>query len=81
MPPIGGSSLSPGYPSYPPSLGGGGPGGGYFGGVGGGGGGIEPHRPFNVRCDDGDGFKQVCVDQVFEICLQLGVDFMDGFSL
>ncbi|XP_065219533.1 uncharacterized protein LOC135845021 isoform X2 [Planococcus citri] len=63
VPPIGGSSLgvSPGYPSYPPSLGGAPGGGGYFGGGGGGGGGLEPHRPFNVRCDEGDGFKQIGV--------------------
>lgn len=65
VPPIGGPALgvspvSPGLPSYPPSLGGaGGVGGGYFGG------GLEPHRPFNVRCEEGDGFKQVCTMEFY----------------
>lgn len=52
-PPLGASSLgypqlTPGVASYPPPLAG-----GYYP-VG-----FEPPRPFNVKCEEGDGFKQV----------------------
>lgn len=50
LPPIGGPPLGPplGIPSVQ----------GYFGnGIGGNG--IDANRPFNIRCDDVDGFKQV----------------------
>ena len=53
VPPLGTSSLgiphlSPGVASYPPPLAG-----GYYPG------GFNPPRPFNTRCPEGDGFKQV----------------------
>lgn len=56
LPPIGGPPLGPplGIPSVP----------GYFGGGGVGaigGGGLDANRPFNIRCDDNDGFKQVII--------------------
>lgn len=57
--PIGGSPLGPplGISPQVPGYYGGGVGGG--GGGGGGGGAIDANRPFNIRCDDTDGFKQV----------------------
>lgn len=64
-----------GIPNVPGYYGGGGVGGGGIGGGGGGiggiggiggggiggigGGGIDGNRPFNIKCDDADGFKQV----------------------
>lgn len=49
LPPIGGPPLGP--PLVP----------GYYpGGAGGiGGGGLDGNRPYNIRCDEGEGFKQV----------------------
>lgn len=56
LPPIGGPPIGlpsvPGY--YGGGIGGGGIGGGGIGGVG-----LDGNRPFNIRCDDTDGFKQV----------------------
>lgn len=56
--PIGGSPLGPplGIPSVP----------GYYGNVGGiGGNGIDANRPFNIRCDENDGFKQVMSEKFY----------------
>lgn len=62
LPPIGGPPLGPSLlPGYYP----GGSGGGGGGGIGSGGisgiNGIDGNRPFNIRCDENDGFKQVIV--------------------
>lgn len=59
LPPIGGPPLGPplGIPSVPGYYGGGVGGIGGIGGIGGNG--IDANRPFNIRCDESDGFKQV----------------------
>lgn len=67
LPPIGGAPLgSPLVPGYYPGGGGQvGGGGGQIGMLGGGGGGgLDGNRPFNIRCDESDGFKQVSADRV-----------------
>ncbi|XP_022174550.1 uncharacterized protein LOC111036724 isoform X1 [Myzus persicae] len=61
LPPIGGPPLGPplGIPSVPGYYGGGVGGIGGIGGIGGNG--IDANRPFNIRCDESDGFKQMGV--------------------
>lgn len=64
LPPIAGSPLGPplGLPSVP----------GYYGNIGGiGGNGIDSNRPFNIRCDENDGFKQVLFKTFFSILFYL----------
>lgn len=54
IPPIGGPPLGPSLlPGY------------YNGGGGIGGVGIDGNRPFNIRCDDNEGFKQVNIRRTF----------------
>lgn len=61
IPPIGGSPLGPSLlPGY--YNGGSGGIGGGIGGVG-----IDGNRPFNIRCDDNEGFKQVNTANVSSI--------------
>lgn len=59
--PIGGSPMGPplGMPPQVPGYYGAAGGMVVGGGGGGGGGAIDANRPFNIRCDDTDGFKQV----------------------